>query len=64
MPELPGHEVFIGEVVEVYVSQDCMAGDQPDIKKVDPLMLGGRSYWSLGSVRGTAWNEGLPLIKR
>jgi flavin reductase (DIM6/NTAB) family NADH-FMN oxidoreductase RutF len=64
LPNVPGHEIFYGEVLEVYVSKECMTDGQPDLKKINPLMLGGRSYWDIGSPVGQAWKDGVELIKK
>lgn len=56
-------EVFFGEVLEVHVSKECMTDGKPDIKKIDPLLLGGSevSYWGLGNKVGVAFREGRSL---
>jgi flavin reductase (DIM6/NTAB) family NADH-FMN oxidoreductase RutF len=64
LPNVPGHEVFYGEVLESYVSEECMSDGQPDIKKINPLMLAGRSYWDIGSPVGTPWYDGAALVKK
>ena len=56
--DLPKNEVFIGEIVETYVSQDCLTDGKPDAKKINPLLLAGRKYWELGNLAGNAWEEG------
>ncbi|MFB3764516.1 MAG: flavin reductase family protein [Methanotrichaceae archaeon] len=62
--DLPNNEVFIGEVLETYVDDDCMAGKVLDLKKINPLILMGGSYWELGNVVGAAFEEGRALIKK
>ena len=62
--ELPNNEVFIGDVVEYYVDKDCLTDNSPDPKKIDPLLLAGRSYRKLGRVAGTAFAAGKALIKK
>jgi flavin reductase (DIM6/NTAB) family NADH-FMN oxidoreductase RutF len=62
--ELPNNEVFIGDVVEYYVDKDCLTDNTPDPKKIDPLLLAGRSYRKLGRVAGTAFAAGKALIKK
>lgn len=63
LPNVPGHEIFYGEVIEVYVDKECMTDGQPDLKKINPLMLGGRSYWDIGNPVGEAWKDGVELMK-
>ena len=62
--ELPNNEVFIGELVETYVNAECLNGKVPDMKKINPMMLAGSSYWSLGNIIGTAYKDGRALIKK
>ena len=53
--DLPRNEVFIGEILETYVGKDFVADGNPDIKKINPLLLAGGSYWELGQqVKTTA----------
>jgi flavin reductase (DIM6/NTAB) family NADH-FMN oxidoreductase RutF len=62
--ELPNNEVFIGEVVEYYVDTPCLTDNIPDPKKIDPLLLAGRSYRKLGGVAGAAFSAGKALMKK
>jgi flavin reductase (DIM6/NTAB) family NADH-FMN oxidoreductase RutF len=62
--DLPTQEVFIGEIVETYVAKDCMVGDKPDIKKINPLLLSSGFYWMLGDKAGAAFSDGKALIKK
>ena len=62
--DLPNNDVFIGEIVETYVNAGCLDGRVPDMKKIDPLLLSGGSYWSLGDIVGTAYKEGQALMKK
>lgn len=62
--ELPNNEVFIGEVVEYYVDTPCLTDNIPDLKKIDPLLLAGRSYRKLGGVAGAAFSAGKALMKK
>ncbi len=61
---LPNNEVFIGEIVETYVNADCLDDKAPDMKKINPMMLAGGSYWSLGEVVGAAYKDGKTMIKK
>lgn len=40
--------VYIGEIVQVHVSLDCLTDGRPDIAKVRPILYGtaDASYWS------------------
>ncbi len=62
--ELPNNDVFIGDVIEYYVDKDCLTDKVPDPKKIDPLVLAGRSYRKLGRVAGAAFIAGKALIKK
>jgi flavin reductase (DIM6/NTAB) family NADH-FMN oxidoreductase RutF len=62
--DLPTQEVFIGEVVETYVAKDCFTNEKPDIKKINPLLLGGGCYWVLGDKAGNSFTDGKALIKK
>jgi flavin reductase (DIM6/NTAB) family NADH-FMN oxidoreductase RutF len=61
--DLPTQEIFIGEVVETFVSKDCCDGDKPVLSKVNPLLLGGGAYWELGIKAGEAFKDGKALIR-
>ena len=62
--DLPNNDVFIGEVVEYYVDDDCLDGKNPDSGKTAPLVLYGRSYRKLGRIAGTAFAAGKVLMKK
>jgi flavin reductase (DIM6/NTAB) family NADH-FMN oxidoreductase RutF len=62
--DLPSNDVFIGEIIETYVDEKLMIGSRPDLKKIDPLILGGASYWALGDAVGAAFKDGQALIKK
>jgi flavin reductase (DIM6/NTAB) family NADH-FMN oxidoreductase RutF len=62
--DLPNNDVFIGEIVETHVNADCLNGKVPDLKKINPMLLGGSSYWSLGDVVGAAFKDGKSLMKK
>lgn len=64
LPNVPNHEIFYGEVLEVYVSKDCFTDGKPDLKKINPLLLGDGAYWDIGSPVGMAWKEGISLIRK
>ena len=63
MVDLPNNEVFIGEIVETYVSGECLTDGRPDPAKIKPMVMMGASYLGLGSVVGAAFKEGRALIK-
>jgi flavin reductase (DIM6/NTAB) family NADH-FMN oxidoreductase RutF len=45
-----GMEVFIGQIVQAWCSEDRLDGDIPDVKKVDPIVYAGGIYWSVGDL--------------
>jgi flavin reductase (DIM6/NTAB) family NADH-FMN oxidoreductase RutF len=48
--ELLNGEVFVGEIVGVYVEDKYLTDNKPDIRKIDPLLFEGTlgSYWKVG----------------
>ena len=58
--DLPRHDFFIGEVVETYADEKCLAGDIVDMAKVSPILfaMNDRSYWKLGDRFARAWDIG------
>jgi len=59
-------EVFIGEIVETYVSEQCLAEGLVDFTKVHPILfvMQGRGYWKLGDRFASAWKIGEGLKSR
>jgi len=57
---LPTHDLFIGEVIETYVDEECLAGKVPDVAKVKPLLFdfSSRKYWRLGTPIADCWKVG------
>lgn len=63
------HTVFIGEVVSVYIDDDCLTNGVPDASKIDPILFsstrGDKShsgkYWKLGDHLADAWEIGKEL---
>jgi len=53
-------DLYIGHVIETYVSEDCLTKEIPDISKINPLIFStsNRMYWSLGKEIGRAWKIG------
>lgn len=58
--ELPTNTLFIGEAVESYSSKKFLTDGQPDLKKIDPILLTmpDNRYWQTGDWIGNAWQEG------
>ncbi len=58
--DLGSHVLFIGEIAETYVNEDCLTDDQADPAKIDPLIYttGTKQYQRLGEIVGQAWEVG------
>jgi len=59
---LPRNEVFIGEIVETYVGKEYIVDGEPDVRKINPLLLAGGDYCELGNPVGTTREAGKELI--
>ena len=57
------HELFIGELVQTWVQEECLDRGKVDLARVDPLLFDFTRilYWSLGEVAGKPWNAGKAL---
>ncbi|MFX1280374.1 MAG: flavin reductase family protein [Promethearchaeota archaeon] len=53
-------DLYIGHIIDTYVSEDCLTKEIPDIAKINPLIFAtsNRMYWSLGKGIGRAWKIG------
>ena len=53
------HVVFVGEIIESYVNEECLVDGQPDPVEVDPLIFStDGKYWGLGDLVGNAYEIG------
>jgi flavin reductase (DIM6/NTAB) family NADH-FMN oxidoreductase RutF len=61
--ELPVQDLFIGEIVAAHADEDCLTDGQPDILKINPLVLTmpDNNYWTVGEQVGQAWHAGKKL---
>lgn len=57
------HEIFIGEVIDTHVAEQCLTDGKPDLEKIDPLLFDFMmiDYWSLGRRTGKPWRDGKSL---
>lgn len=57
------HDIFIGEIVETYTTEQYLSNGLPDIKKINPILLSiyDRNYWKVGEHLGKAWKIGEEL---
>jgi len=56
-------DFFLGEIVAVYINEQCLTNGKPDPLKINPMILMGGSYCNLGQVVGTAFKEGKAFKK-
>jgi flavin reductase (DIM6/NTAB) family NADH-FMN oxidoreductase RutF len=58
--DLGSHVLFIGQIMESYVHQDCITDGKPDAGKIDPLIysIGTGQYHHLGEAVGRAFHIG------
>ena len=58
--ELSHNELFIGEIVGVYMEEKYITDTKPDIRKIDPLVFeeGLGNYWKLGEHVGKIGHVG------
>ncbi|MBM3956635.1 MAG: flavin reductase family protein [Gemmatimonadetes bacterium] len=62
--DLGSHTLFIGEIVETYISEECTTDGKADVDKIEPLIYvrdPEREYRALGRVVAKAWRAGLEL---
>ncbi|MFX1309345.1 MAG: flavin reductase family protein [Promethearchaeota archaeon] len=53
-------DLYIGQIINTYVSKGCLTNEIPDIKKINPIIYSSsnRTYWSLGEEIGKAYKIG------
>jgi flavin reductase (DIM6/NTAB) family NADH-FMN oxidoreductase RutF len=61
--ELPANDLLIGEIVAAHADEDCLTDGQPDILKINPMVLTmpDNNYWTVGERVGQAWHAGKKL---
>lgn len=59
------HEIFIGEVINTYIDENCLTNQKPDLKKIDPILFDFMAieYWSIGERIGKPWRDGKVMKK-
>jgi flavin reductase (DIM6/NTAB) family NADH-FMN oxidoreductase RutF len=63
---LGSHCLVIGQIEEVYASEDCMTDGEPDPAKIDPIMYvtgANKAYFRIGEKIGPAFEIGLEIKK-
>ncbi len=58
--DLNSHVLFVGEIMESYMNEDCLSDGKPDTTKIDPLIYstGTQQYHRLGEAVGRAFSIG------
>ncbi len=61
--DFASHDLFVGEIVQTYVSNEVLHEGKVDIARVDPLLFDFQSvhYWGLGEKLGPCWRVGKEL---
>jgi flavin reductase (DIM6/NTAB) family NADH-FMN oxidoreductase RutF len=58
-----GFQMFLGEIVAVYVDEQCLTEGAPDPLKIHPMLMMGTHYYQLGQAAGSIYQEGLVYKK-
>jgi flavin reductase (DIM6/NTAB) family NADH-FMN oxidoreductase RutF len=61
--DFPTHDVFVGEIVQIFADESVLVDKKIDISKLKPLLfdMSSRKYWSLGGEIAQCWNIGKQL---
>ena len=62
--KLGTHYLIIGKVEETHISDDCLTGDRPDLRKIKPVIYGMgplAEYYALGDSLGRGYSIGKEL---
>lgn len=57
-------EMFLGEIVAVYVNEQCLTNQKPDPIKINPLIMMNSSYYDFGVEVGPLFKSGLELLRK
>jgi flavin reductase (DIM6/NTAB) family NADH-FMN oxidoreductase RutF len=63
---LGSHEMVVGQIEEVYVSDSCLTDGEPDVRKINQFLWVTRPdnhYWTYGKPIGEAFNIGKAIKK-
>jgi flavin reductase (DIM6/NTAB) family NADH-FMN oxidoreductase RutF len=53
------HDLYIGEIVEIYVDEKYLVNGMPDMKGVDPMVCTWKgNYWHVGEYIASTFNAG------
>ena len=57
-------DVFVGEIIETYITKEMLTNGLPDTKKINPLIYClDNLYWDIGNVVGRGFSDGKELIR-
>jgi flavin reductase (DIM6/NTAB) family NADH-FMN oxidoreductase RutF len=64
--DFPKHDLFVGEIVQTYCSEECMTDGVIDFSKIRPILfvMHDKSYWKLGDRFAGAWSIGKALKRK
>ena len=53
-------EIFVGEIKQTYITEDCLTDGKIDTNKLDPIIfsVADLSYWQVGNYLGKAYKIG------
>jgi len=54
------NEIFIGEIIQTYIDEECLVNGRPDIRKLRPILFSGYNnyYLEIGDNIGQAYKIG------
>jgi flavin reductase (DIM6/NTAB) family NADH-FMN oxidoreductase RutF len=61
--ELDSHNLYVGEIMDVHVANDCTTEGELDIGKIDPVVFAGQNYYHIGEIVGKAFSIGKGYMK-
>ena len=56
--QIQGFTMFFGDIMAVYMNEDCITDGKPDPVKIDPIIMMGMSYCNLKNIIGQPFAEG------
>ena len=59
-----GHELFIGEVINVYAGDEYLTEGTPDLSKLNTFTYSMKQYWKVGAQLANAWDIGKKYLEK
>ena len=59
--QIRGFTMFFGDIIAVYINENCITDNKPDPMKIDPIIMMGMSYCNLEGIIGHPFSEGKNL---